>query len=208
MTKVKICGITNKEDAALASKDGADYIGFIFFEKSPRHVMPQEAKEIVKCVPEKIKKVGVFVNEEPGNILETVKSAGLDVVQLHSVINENTYDKLKWAKIPYLRVFRVKGELPYYDFIEDKDCYGYLFDSYSESAFGGTGKRFDWEIVKELSKVQKVFLSGGLDENNVCEAIRTVKPYAVDVSSGIEKSAGKKDGLTMELFIRNAKKCM
>lgn len=207
MSKVKICGITNKKDALSASKYGADYIGFIFYKESLRHVTLGQARGIAQAISGSVKKVGVFVNEKPADIVSAIEVAGLDIAQLHSVVGEETYEELKKTGIPYLRVLRIKDNLPEDDIKTDKNCYGYLLDSYDEIAYGGTGKRFNWKIVKQFSKSQKVFLSGGLNENNVCEAIQTVNPYAVDVSSGIEGFAGKKNTARMEIFIRNAKEC-
>lgn len=206
-TKVKICGITNVEDAQNAIRLGADYIGYIFYKKSPRYVKPEVVARINEMVSGATKRIGVFVNEQPAGIIRTVKKAGLDMVQLHSVLNDNTYEEMNRSNIPYIKVIRVKNEpIQSDDLLKDiKNCYAYLFDTYDSTVFGGTGKKFDWAVAKSAAVKTKVFLSGGLDEKNVKNAIKEVKPYAVDVCSGVELSPGKKDALRMELFILRAK---
>lgn len=204
--KVKICGITSPGDARLAVKLGADMIGFNFFPGSKRFINSKQVESILKRLSSPITKVGVFVNQPLEEIIEAQRTAVLDAIQLHGDEPPGFVDDLRNetdAKI--VKVFRV-GENFDKAAIDDYDASGIMLDSFSLSAFGGTGKIFDWSVAAGIAKdVDNLYLAGGLNPENVAEAVRAVRPYAVDVASGVESSPGKKDPKKLEAFIRNAK---
>ena len=206
MVKVKICGITNLEDALTATRAGADVLGFILYPESKRFIKAKDVRKITLNLPPFILKVGVFVNEDPRNVLEILSYAHLDFAQLHG---EETPEECEYIGANrVIKVFRLKeiGEVekiePYIGKIR-----AILLDTYSKDSYGGTGKTFNWEIaraVKERFDIP-VILSGGLNPENVAKAIREVNPYAVDVSSGVETEPGKKDHKKVEAFVKAAK---
>ena len=203
MTKVKICGITNYEDAAHAAILGADYIGFNFYELSPRHVDELEVKRFIGRLPKNVKKVGVFVNPNLDTVKKIVKNLDLDLIQLHGDETKDYCSKLKGeTKKQIIKAFRIKDKNDI-NKIKGYNTDYLMFDAYREGVFGGTGKTFDWKIIKGVNK--PFFLSGGLNPKNVKEAIRIAKPYAVDAASGIEANPRKKDYKKMEMFIEAAK---
>ncbi len=189
-TKIKICGITNINDALFAQECGADFLGFIFYKKSPRYILPLKAKEIIDKLDKKIKKVGVFVNESYEEILRIKKECGLDFVQLHGDEDLEFCEKFDLSII--IKAIRVKDEINLDKYIKLKYI---LLDKFSASEYGGAGKTFDWQKAVDFCKKYKgnLFVSGGLNSSNVLDAIETLHPYAVDVSSGVEKEPGKKD---------------
>lgn len=191
MIKVKICGITNIEDALLAADLGADALGFIFAE-SPRQIDSEKARAIIHELPPFVKTVGVFVNEEPEKIKEIQLECGLDLVQLHGDESPEQCRNL----MPYsIKSFRIKDETG----IKGIDKYkgavrAILLDTYQKGKAGGTGKTFDWSLAIKVKEIGiPIILAGGLGPENIQEAIATVKPYAVDVSSSIEEKPGKKN---------------
>lgn len=203
MTKVKICGITNYEDAVNAAILGADFIGFNFYKSSPRYIDEAEAKKILEKIPRSVKRVGVFVNEKADAVKKTVKDLNLDLIQLHGDETPDYCKQLKKeAKKGIIKSFRVKGKIDMKK-IKDYDADYYLFDSYKEGLFGGTGKAFDHSLLKNIKK--PFFLSGGINAENVREAVKTAKPFAVDVASGVEQNPRKKDIAKMRNFIEAAK---
>ena len=203
MTKVKICGITNYEDAAHAAILGADYLGFNFYELAPRHVDESEVKKFIGRLPNHVKKVGVFVNQNPDKVKKIVKNLYLDLIQLHGDETQDYCGKLKAdTKKQIIKAFRIKDKNDI-NKIKDYNVDYLMFDASEKGMFGGTGKTFDWKIVKAINK--PFFLSGGLNPENVKEAIRTAKPYAVDAASGIEINPRKKDYRKMKEFIENSK---
>src|SRR3989338_3400535 len=203
MTKVKICGITNYEDAAHAAILGADYLGFNFYELSPRHVDESEVKKFIGRLPKNIKKVGVFVNQNLDKGEKIVKALDLDLIQLHGDETRDYCSKLKAeTKKQIIKAFRIKDKNDI-NKIKNYNVDYLMFDASEKGMFGGTGKTFDWKIVKAINK--PFFLSGGLNPENVKEAIRTAKPYAVDSASGIEINPRKKDYRKMKEFIENSK---
>lgn len=200
MTRIKICGITNIEDALAAVDYGVDALGFVFFEKSPRYITPEKAKEIVSYLPPFITTIGVFVNEETEKIKEIMEFAGINVLQLHG--DEQPDSCRTWHRV--IKAFRVR------DFtdlkpLEKYRCSALLLDAYSPESFGGTGQMFNWDIAVEAKRFGRIVLSGGLNPDNIEKAIRWVRPYAVDVSSGVEEEKGKKDLKKMKAFIETAK---
>jgi phosphoribosylanthranilate isomerase len=203
MTKVKICGITNYEDAANAAILGADYIGFNFYKSSPRYIDESEVKKIIERMPNSVKKVGVFVNEKLDAVKRIVKDLNLDLIQLHGGETPEYCKQIKKeTKKGIIKSFRIKDKSDI-EKIKEYNVDYYLFDAYKEGLFGGTGKTFDHSLLKNIKR--KFFLSGGLNEKNVKEAIKTTKPFAVDTASGVEKNPRKKDPKKMEEFIKAAK---
>jgi len=206
MVKVKICGITNLEDALTATEAGADALGFILYSKSKRFIKAKDVRKITLNLPPFILKVGVFVNEDPRNVLEILSYAHLDFAQLHG---DETPEECEYVgKNRVIKVFRLK-EIAEIEKIEPYigKIRAILLDTYSKDSYGGTGKTFNWEIaraVKERFDIP-VILSGGLNPENVAKAIREVNPYAVDVSSGVETEPGKKDKEKVFQFVKVAK---
>ena len=207
MTKVKICGITNLEDALLSAKFGADALGFNFYEKSPRFVHPETVAEIAAELPANILKVGVFVNESLDKIIEIVRIAQLDAIQLHGEETPEFVKKLKaQTNLEIIKAFRVSPNFKLEDVLKF-EVDAVLLDAYNPKEYGGTGETFDWEIAKKVQEIfPKMFLAGGLMHENVGSAIWTVKPTAVDVCSGVEYKKGQKDKVTLINFITKAKR--
>ncbi|REL38301.1 phosphoribosylanthranilate isomerase [Rhodohalobacter sp. SW132] len=200
-TNVKICGITNLEDARFVSGALADFIGFIFFPDSPRYVEPAKAGAIINWL-EGPQKVGVFVNQPLDDVQSIATQTGLDYVQLHG--NE-TVEYCSLMDKPVIKAFHIgedtdadslRAEIdPYLDTVEYL-----LFDTKLPGKWGGTGKSFDWKILSDIGEDKPYFLSGGLNEVNIRDAITTVRPFAVDLSSGLEESPGLKDFSKIEDF--------
>jgi phosphoribosylanthranilate isomerase len=206
MTKVKICGITSLDDARLAADLGADAIGFNFFPASKRYVDEGYVESIVERLQSAIVKVGVFVNQSVNEIIDIEGIAGLDAIQLHGEESPEFINALRsQSQAKIIKVFRVG---PGFDteILGTYNVDAILLDSYSASEHGGTGQIFDWTIASQVAPdIDQMYLAGGLNPDNVAEAIRTVKPFAVDVASGVESSPRKKDPNKVEAFIRNAK---
>jgi len=200
--KIKICGITNLEDALASIEYGADALGFVFYPNSPRYVIPEKAAEIMAQLPPFITTVGVFVNEEPAKIKEIMSSAQLRVLQLHG--DETPQACSTWK--PVVKAFRVKDFVDLKPLELYKGVAAYLIDSFAPSSYGGTGQIFNWDIAVEAKKFGNIILSGGLTPENIEKAVSWVKPYAVDVSSGVETAKGKKDLKKVRKFIERAKK--
>ena len=201
MVKVKICGITNLDDALLAVDAGADALGFVFFGPSPRNVSPEQASAIIRRLPPFIQTVGLFVNESLSTINETADACGLDIIQLHG---EESPDFCIGVKRRVLKALRVRNITS----LEPMASYrvsAFLLDAWSPNARGGTGKTFNWDIAASAAKDGKIVLAGGLTTGNIADAIRQVRPYGVDVSSGVEVTPGKKDAVKINEFIRKAK---
>jgi phosphoribosylanthranilate isomerase len=205
MVKIKICGITNKEDALAAAKAGADFLGFNFFEKSKRFIEPEKARKILSALPHSVKAVGVFVNAPVDEVNEIADSCKLDFVQLHG--NESQ-DYCSLIKKPVIKVFRIKDENSFVG-IESFVSEFVLLDAFSETAIGGTGKQIEEKFfsrIKLLCLKRKVFLSGGLTPENVSVIVKQLNPFVVDVASGVEISPGKKDAEKIARFVLEAKK--
>ena len=201
MRRVKVCGITNSEDALCAVRLGASALGFVFYEKSPRFVAPAEAGEIIKRLPPFVTKVGVFVNAEADYLREARNIAGFDVYQFHG---DETPEFCSTFGEDYIKAIRVK-DTSSLDVVNLYDTDAFLFDAYSPDAYGGTGENFSWDVLSGRKLGDKfVILSGGLNSDNVRDAIRAVDPYAVDVSSGVESSPGVKDHLKLKRFMEAA----
>lgn len=201
MLKIKICGITNKEDALHASECGADALGFIFYDKSPRYIEPAEAKSIIAALPPFVTTVGVFVNEDMNDISDIALMTGIAAIQLHG--NESpSYCKLIEGKL--IKAIRVKNEQSI-ETLKKYQVDAFLLDSYDKKSYGGSGLTFDWELAKKAKEYGKIILAGGLTPANIEEALKKVAPYGVDVSSGVEKTPGIKDKKKVKDFILKAK---
>lgn len=192
--KLKICGITNLADARFCAAAGADYLGFVQYEGSPRHIAPAAAAEIIAWMYGP-KAVGVFVNAPAEEINRTVEEAGFEFVQLHGVEPPETCAAVER---PVIKALHVGPETTADDLRRLMDLYAphvdaFLLDTKRADAWGGTGERFDWRIARALAGEHRLFLAGGLDADNVAEAVRTVRPYAVDLSSSLEYEPGRKD---------------
>lgn len=197
MTKIKICGITKIEDAILAIDLGADALGFIFYEQSRRCITPSEAGYIISQLPPFICTVGVFVNQSWEEINNIREKAGFDTVQLHGDESAELCERLGGRTI---KTIRVRDSINSNE-IERYPTHAILFDTYSTKGYGGTGESFSWEILKNLETSKRLILSGGLSPENVSAAIQIVKPYAVDISSGVEESYRKKSPEKLRRFI-------
>jgi phosphoribosylanthranilate isomerase len=199
---VKICGITNVPDALAAAEAGADAIGFIFHPKSPRYIAPEQAAEIARVLPPHIVKVGVFVDASDQDILRAIANCGLELLQFHG---DESPEFCKRFGVMSMKAFRVRDASSLAR-LTDYNTDAWLLDAYSTDQLGGTGERFNWDLAVEAGKSGKlIFLAGGLKPENVGEAVTKVRPYAVDVSSGVEKSPGKKDHDRVSAFIKAAK---
>lgn len=193
--RVKICGITNLDDALSTIEAGADALGFVFYPPSPRYITPNDAKEIIKKLPPFVEKVALFVNESPEVIKKTCLEVGATLAQIHFDADDEFFDNLDF---PHLRVVRAKSAD---DVLKFSDDYR-LIDAYCE-AYGGSGKRLNIEWFDGVD-CSKIILAGGLDATNVKE-LKKYRFYGVDVSSGVEKSHGKKDNIKVREFIAGAK---
>ena len=201
MTKVKICGITTIEDAIVAVDAGADALGFVFYDKSPRSLDPDRAAEIIRALPPFVQVVGLFVHAGLDFVNATADRCRLDIVQLHG---DESQDYCAHVHRRVIKAFRVK-DITSLDPMKNYHVSGYLLDAYSPKAFGGTGVTFNWETAMIAKKFGPVILAGGLDPGNVAAAIAQVAPYGVDVSSGVEASPGRKDPAKVREFIKLAK---
>lgn len=187
--KVKICGITNEEDAAAAVEAGADALGFIFVESSPRFVAPLDAARIIRSLPPFVIPVGVFVNSAREKIKRTVHVSGIRCIQFHG---DESPDEIDGYSVPGYKAFRV-GNGFQESKLEAYRCNAFLLDTFVEGLRGGTGVSFDWEIAVSAKSYGNIILSGGLMPENISSAVSKVRPYAVDISSGVETYPGKKD---------------
>ena len=203
MVKVKICGITNLEDALAALFSGADAVGFVFYKKSPRFIQPLKARNISRILPKKILRVGVFVNEKEETVKKIAKVCKLGALQFHGNESPEYCRKFKGYKV--IKAFRVSKEIDLGEVSKYK-VFGCLFDTFSKAKAGGTGKKFNWNLLKNIDKISgQVFLSGGLTAANVKSAVKKLKPDWVDVSSSVEVRPGKKDHKKIQKFIKAAK---
>jgi phosphoribosylanthranilate isomerase len=203
MVKVKICGITNLQDAKNALSAGCDALGFVFYKKSPRYISPQKAKDIIKGLAKDITKIGVFVDAGEWEIKEIAKSCGLNVLQFHGHESPQFCKKFKNYKI--IKAFRIKDKIDLNQILQYQ-TFAYLFDAFVKSRPGGTGKSFNWGLFEDLEKIKRpIFLSGGLNARNVKKAVAAVRPAWVDASSSLEVRPGKKDPRKVKEFIRAAK---
>lgn len=201
-TRIKICGITNLADAQVAVEAGADALGFIFYEKSPRYVTLEQAAEISKQLPPFVMRVGVFVNAPEAFIQRVISDVGLAMLQFHG---DEPPEACTRFGLMSMKAFRMKDAGTLAE-IAKYHTDAYLLDAYSPTTLGGTGHTFNWDLALEAQKIGKpIFISGGLTPENVADAIRKVHPFGVDVSSGVESAPGKKDHAKVKAFIAAAK---
>jgi len=198
---IKICGITNIEDALFAVEAGVDALGFIFAKKSPRLVDKKIVKTIIKLLPPLVPTVGVFVDEPLDMVQDTVEYCGLDIIQLHGNESPEYCSRINRRVI---KAFRIQSAVSLLA-LSEYQVSGYLLDTFVEGAEGGTGKQFDWSLARDAKKYGRIILAGGLNPKNVAEAIVQVKPYGVDVSSGVEVLPRKKDRARMVEFVRKVR---
>lgn len=201
MVRIKICGITRREDAEAAILAGADALGFIFVRESPRYIEPDAAAEIIGGLPPFVSYVGVFVNEKREAADAIAARCGLGAVQLHG--NESP-EYCKSLTRPVIKAFRMTSDFDE-NVLQNYAVSGFLFDTAVVGKMGGTGETFDWNRVVPLKRFGPLILAGGLNPENVSRAVQMVEPYGVDVSSGIEHSPGKKNHERMIKFIRVCK---
>lgn len=204
MTRVKICGNTNLEDAKLAVSLGADYLGLIFAE-SKRRITPAQAQTITEALPDFKRFVGVFVNHPAEDVEAIAAQANLRILQFHGEEDPAYCQRFMAQGFQVIKTFRIK-DASSLKFIHDYHVTAFLFDSYSKTEAGGTGISFDWNLLSLDSSIrEKLFLAGGLHPANLQTAIDRVKPFAVDAVSGVEKTPGKKDPQLLKQFIHTAK---
>ena len=199
---VKICGITSEADALAAAEAGADAIGLMFYEGSPRHVTLEQAKAISAALPPHVMRVGVFVNAEEAFVHQALTECMLNILQFHG---DESPEECSRYPVMTLKAFRVQGE----ETLAQLEAYpsaGYLLDAYVKDALGGTGATFNWDLAVRAQEFGKpIFLAGGLTPENVAEAVRKVQPFGVDASSGVEIEPGRKDAEQMRTFVAEAK---
>ena len=200
--QVKICGITSVADAQAAVGAGADLIGLMFYDKSPRHVTLETAAEIARSISPFVVKVGVFVNPTEELVTRAIAECNLSLLQFHG---EETPEFCTKFGVMSMKAFRVR-DAESLRALADYNTDAWLLDAYSPGALGGTGEKFNWELAIEARKLGRpIFLAGGLTPDNVGDAVSLVQPFGVDVSSGVEISPGKKDPAKVKLFIERAK---
>jgi phosphoribosylanthranilate isomerase len=199
--KVKICGITNKDDALCAAEFGADALGFIFVKSSPRHIAPRAARKIIQALPPFVVPVGVFADMVYNDILKIIDQAHIGCVQLHG---GETPKQLTQYPVPVYKSFRVDSSFNL-EILRRYKGSVYLLDTKISGELGGTGQTFDWQIAVKAKEYGRIILAGGLTPENISEAVRKVQPYAVDVNSGVEEYPGKKDHTKIKLLFERLK---
>ncbi len=200
--RVKICGITRNEDLNAACNAGADALGFVFYAKSPRNLSIEQAASLVKALPPFVQSVGLFVDAEPDFVRAVLEAVPLDLLQFHG---GETPEYCRQFGRPYLKAVRVRPGVDLVKYATDfADARALLLDAYVAGVPGGTGERFDWSLIP-ASLPKPIVLSGGLTPDNVSEAVQTVQPWAVDVSSGVESAPGIKDAAKVAAFIERAR---
>jgi phosphoribosylanthranilate isomerase len=196
--KVKICGITNIDDALSAAELGADALGFIFVKSSPRHINPSAARKIIQALPPFVITVGVVADMAYNDVLEIIDQTSIGCVQFHG---DETPKQIVKYPVPVYKSFRVDSSFNP-EILRRYKGSAYLLDTKTSGELGGTGQTFNWEIAVKAKEYGRIILAGGLTPENIIEAIKTVQPYAVDVNSGVEESPGKKDRNKMKLLFK------
>src|SRR5258707_2214100 len=205
MVRVKICGITSVADAQAAIDAGANLLGFNFYPKSPRHIDEGAAAKIRSGLPQRVKAVGIFVNRLPAEVIALRSSLHLDAVQLHGDEPPETVAEIA-SLAPVIKAFRVEPEFPLATLDSYARACAFLFDAANTDQYGGTGCATDWDVARRASPSHRIILAGGLKVENVAAAVRIVRPYGVDVASGVESSPGKKDYGRLREFIQEVRR--
>jgi phosphoribosylanthranilate isomerase len=200
--KVKICGITNISDAIAAVDFGADALGFVFFEGSPRYISPEAAATIINQLPPFTTTIGVFVDEKPEQVEKIIDLTRIDIVQFHGNEPPGVCDVSRHS-IKAIRVKSLESLDPLNNYKDRVSAF--LLDTFTPDVLGGTGQIFNWDIAVYAKQFGRIILAGGLTPDNVVKAVKRVRPYGIDVSSGVESKKGKKDHKKMRLFIERAK---
>jgi len=203
--KIKICGITNPDDALAAVTAGADALGFVFHKASPRYVTAEVVRRIVASLPPFVLPVGVFANEDMKVVRDLMDACGLALAQLHGDESAAYCEQLGRPVLKAIRLRDMGSFLSLAEYKGRAGVRGLVIDTYSETAYGGTGQTTDWSLAAEAANTAAILLAGGLTSENVSEAIAKVRPYGVDVSSGVEASPGKKDHGKVKAFIQAVK---
>lgn len=199
--RVKVCGITSLEDALHAIASGTDALGFVFYRKSPRYISPEQAAKIIKQLPPLVSIVGLFVNETSKFIRTVIDQCCLDIIQLHG---DETPSQCQYDGVKVIKAIRIRSQKCLVG-LEDYSVSALLLDAWVDGSYGGTGELGCWDLAAQVAQKRPVILAGGLTPDNVVAAIEAVIPYAVDVSSGVELSPGRKDPQRVQSFIFNAK---
>jgi phosphoribosylanthranilate isomerase len=201
-TQVKICGVTNIEDGLVAAEAGADLIGLMFYEQSPRHVTLAQAAEISRALPRFLIRVGVFVNPSPDLVMRAISECQLTMLQFHG---DEPSDFCTHFGLMSVKAIRVRDESSL-QLLENYRTDAFLLDAHSSKGLGGTGEQFNWDLaVKAQAYGRPIIIAGGLTPENVAAAVQAVRPFGVDVSSGVESAPGKKDPVKVRAFIAAAK---
>ncbi|MBD3225597.1 MAG: phosphoribosylanthranilate isomerase [Caldithrix sp.] len=198
--RVKICGITNLEDAVVCQKHGADALGFIFYHGSKRYIKPEDANPIIDMLSPFIVKVGVFVNEKADTVNQIAEKLGLSFVQLHGDETPSHVAQIRW---PVIKSFRVHHTFDFAELAPYKHCH-FLLDTYNRNDYGGTGTAFNWKMIP-ASLRKRIILAGGISQDNIDEIFQTIRPAAIDLSSSLESRPGKKDHNKVEFFFQRVK---
>jgi len=205
MIRVKICGITNAVDALAAIDAGANLLGFNFYSQSPRHIAEAEAAKIRPQLPKKVDAVGIFVNASAADVAVVCKSLKLDAVQLHGDETPETVAELA-RNLPVVKAFRVEPDFPLGILDEYPEAFAFLFDAAHTGQYGGTGRATDWDVARRAAVGRRIILAGGLKVENVAAAVRIVRPYGIDVASGVESRPGTKDHGLLREFIQEVRR--
>jgi phosphoribosylanthranilate isomerase len=205
MIRIKICGVTNWADAKAASEAGANSLGLNFYEKSLRRVSTADAAQIRSKLPKEVEAVGVFVNAKPGDIVSLQSFVRFDAAQLHGDETPATVSQVA-RSMPVIKALRVGPGFPLSVFDEFRDVAAFLLDAARAGQYGGTGQTTDWAFARRAAEGRKIILAGGLTPENVGAAVRHVRPYAVDVASGVETKPGKKDHGKVREFIEEVRR--
>jgi len=205
MVRVKICGITNAADALAAVDAGANLLGFNFYEKSVRFLTESAAAKIRSKLPKNVQAVGIFVNATAADIAALCNSLKLDAAQFHGDEPPEAVAELA-RSVPVIKAFRVEPDFPLKTLEEYRDAFAFLFDAAHTGQYGGTGRTTDWDVARRAAKDHRIILAGGLKVENVAAAVRIVRPYGIDVASGVESKPGKKDHGRLREFIQEVRR--
>ncbi|SRR6266849_7929778 len=205
MVRIKICGITNSADALAAVDAGANLLGFNFYEKSARFINAADAEKIRQQLPKKVEAVGIFVNALPADVTALRNSLKLDAAQLHGDDPPQVVTEIA-RLLPVIKAFRVEPDFHLAVLDEYPEAFAFLFDAAHTGQYGGTGRTTDWDVARRAAVDRRIILAGGLKVENVAAAVRIVRPYGIDVASGVESKPGKKDHGRLREFIEEVRR--